>query len=111
MPANSPADIVIFFDDGAILGVSLKAGGESTKEPLLNTYVKPIFEYFDSGTLSQRLRAKLLKEVYSKIGISGQGYDEANRNATLDTLETFERDNLTKYDELYDKGLDIIRKD
>jgi len=111
VPANSPADIVIFFNDGSILGVSLKAGGESTKEPLLNTYVKPIYEYFDNGTLSQKLRAKLLTEVYNKVGITSRNYDDAERNSTLDKLEKVERDNQKKYDEMYDKGLDIIRKD
>ena len=111
VPANSPADIVIFFNDGSILGVSLKAGGESTKEPLLNTYVKPIYEYFDNGTLSQKLRAKLLTEVYNKVGVTGRNYDDADRNKTLDILEKVERDNLKKYDEMYDKGLEIIRTD
>ena len=111
VPANSPADIVIFFNDGSILGVSLKAGGESTKEPLLNTYVKPIYEYFDNGNASKKLREKLLKEVYNKVGITSRNYDDAERNSTLEKLEKVERDNQKKYDEMYDKGLDIIRKD
>ena len=111
VPANSPADIVIFFNDGSILGVSLKAGGESTKEPLLNTYVKPIYEYFDNGNMSKRLREKLLKEVYNKVGITSRNYDDAERNNTLDKLEKVERDNQKKYDEMYDKGLGIIRTD
>ena len=113
VPANSPADIVIFFNDGSLLGVSLKAGGESTKEPLLNTYVKPIYEFFDRGnTKSIKLRKKLLKEVYNEIDITASNYDEgAERNKTLDILEQFERDNLKKYEELYDKGLYCIREE
>ena len=113
VPANSPADIVIFFNDGSLLGVSLKAGGESTKEPLLNTYVKPIYEFFDRGnTKSIKLRRKLLKEVYNEIDITASNYDEgAERNKTLDVLEQFERDNLKKYEELYDKGLYCIREE
>ena len=111
VPANSPADIVIIFNDGSILGVSLKAGGESTKEPLLNTYVKPIYEYFDNGTLSKRLREKLLKDIYSKVGITSRNYDDAERNNTWEKLEKVERDNLKKYDEMYDKALEIIRTD
>jgi len=113
VPANSPADIVIFFNDGSLLGVSLKAGGESTKEPLLNTYVKPIYEFFDRGnTKSIKLRKKLLKEVYNEIDITASNYDEgAERNKTLDVLEQFERDNLKKYEELYDKGLYCIREE
>lgn len=113
VPANSPADIVIFFNDGSLLGVSLKAGGESTKEPLLNTYVKPIYEFFDRGnTKSIKLRKKLLKEVYNEIDITASNYDEgAERNKTLNVLEQFERDNLKKYEELYDKGLYCIREE
>lgn len=113
VPANSPADIVIFFNDGTMLGVSLKAGGESTKEPLLNTYVKPIYEYFDTGnTLSQKLRRKLYDDVYSKVGINSKNYDEpTERQKTLDKLEKIERDNQATYDKMYDKGLEIIRKD
>lgn len=113
VPANSPADIVIFFNDGSLLGVSLKAGGESTREPLLNTYVKPIYEFFDRGnTKSIKLRKKLLKEVYNEIDITASNYDEgAERNKTLDVLEQFERDNLKKYEELYDKGLYCIREE
>lgn len=111
VPANSPADIVIFFTDNTILGVSLKAGGESTKEPLLNTYVKPIFEYFDGpGTLSKKLRSDLYDEVYKKVGIKNKLYDEpTERTVTLTILEKIERDNQKKYDEAYDKGLSIIR--
>ena len=113
VPANSPADIVIFFNDGSILGVSLKAGGESTREPLLNTYVKPIYEFFDRGnTKSIKLRKKLLKEVYNEIDITASNYDEgAERKKTLDVLEQFERDNLKRYEELYDKGLYCIREE
>lgn len=111
VPANSPADIVIFFNDGTLLGVSLKAGGESTKEPLLNTYVKPIYEYFDNGTLSKNLRKYLLDNVYKNVGVKASNYDEsAERNNTLDILEKVERDNQKKYDEMYDKGLGIIRE-
>lgn len=113
VPANSPADIVIHYQDGTLLGVSLKAGGASTKEPLLNTYVKPVYEYFDTGnTMSQKLRRKLFDEVYSKVGINSRNYDEpTERQKTLDKLEKIERDNQTTYDKMYDKGLEIIRKD
>ena len=44
-PSN-PGDIFLKYANGGMLGVSLKAGGASTKEPILNTYVKPLFDYF-----------------------------------------------------------------
>ena len=43
---NHPGDIFLQFKNGKILGVSLKAGGEKTDEPKLNTYVKPIFDFY-----------------------------------------------------------------
>ena len=113
VPANSPADIVILFQDNTMLGVSLKAGGESTKEPLLNTYVNQIYYNFEpSGTQIKRLRDDLYKNTYSKIpGIESPRYDEAGaeRNRTLDALANFESQNIKMYEKYYDTNLAIIR--
>jgi hypothetical protein len=113
IPSNSPADIVILFQNNTMLGVSLKAGGESTKEPLLNTYVNKVYYHFEpSGTQIKRLREDLYKNTYSKIpGIESPRYDEAGaeRNKTLDALENFERTDLQTYEKYYDANLAIIR--
>ena len=113
VPANSPADIVIQYVDNTMLGVSLKAGGESTKEPLLNTYVNKIYYNFEpTGTQIKKLREDLYKNTYSKIpGIESPRYDEAGaeRNKTLDALENFERTDLQTYEKYYDANLAIIR--
>ena len=113
VPANSPADIVILFQDMTMLGVSLKAGGESTKEPLLNTYVNKIYYHFEpTGTQIKRLREDLYLNTYSKIpGIESKRYDEvgAERNKTLDALENFEKVDLQTYEKYYDANLAIIR--
>ena len=113
VPANSPADIVILFQDGTMLGVSLKAGGESTKEPLLNTYVNKIYYNFEpTGTQIKRLREDLYHNTYSKIpGIESKRYDEvgAERNKSLDALENFEKVDLKTYEKYYDANLAIIR--
>jgi len=113
VPANSPADIVMIFQDNTMLGVSLKAGGESTKEPLLNTYVNKVYYHFEpSGTQIKRLREDLYKNTYSKIpGIESPRYDEAGaeRNKTLDALENFEKVDLQTYEKYYDANLAIIR--
>jgi len=113
VPANSPADIVIHYTDNTLLGVSLKAGGESTKEPLLNTYVNKIYYNFEpTGTQIKKLRDDLYKNTYSKIpGIESPRYDEAGaeRNKTLDALENFEKVDLQTYEKYYDTNLAIIR--
>jgi hypothetical protein len=113
VPANSPADIVILFQDMTMLGVSLKAGGESTKEPLLNTYVNKIYYHFEpTGTQIKRLREDLYLNTYSKIpGIESKRYDEvgAERNKSLDALENFENTDLQTYEKYYDANLAIIR--
>jgi hypothetical protein len=112
VPKNSPADIVLFFVDGSILGVSLKAGGESTKEPLLNTYVNRVYYHFEpSGTQIKRLKEDLYNNTYSKIpGITSKSYDEGSeRPNTFNALEAFERDNLSMYEKYYDANLAIIR--
>lgn len=111
VPSNSPADIVIVYTNKDILGVSLKAGGASTKEPLLNTYVNKVYYHFEpTGSQIKRLRKDLWNNTYSKIGKLNEYYDEqAFRNKTYEVLEVFERDNPKKYDQLYDANLAIIR--
>ena len=113
IPKNSPADIAIFFEDKSILGVSLKAGGESTKEPLLNTYVNKIYYHFEpSGTQIQRLRQDLYTNTYSKIpNVTSPRYDEVGteRKKTLAALDTLETTNLQEYERLYNANLAIIR--
>tara|TARA_B100001939_G_scaffold66281_1_gene55149 strand:+ start:2125 stop:3405 length:1281 start_codon:yes stop_codon:yes gene_type:complete len=113
VPDNSPADIVLEFDDGDMLGVSLKAGGEKTAEPLLNTYVNPIYDFFYTGTGKKKtLRKKLWKNSYSKIEGINEKYDEkANLKVTKQQLEYFEDNYLDEYEAMYDSNLNIIRDD
>lgn len=112
IPSNSPADIAIYYVDGSILGVSLKAGGDSTKEPLLNTYVNKVYYHFEpSGSQIKRLKEDLFKNTYSKIpGITSKAYDEGSeRQKTFNALEAYERDYNSEYEKLYDANLAIIR--
>jgi len=112
VPPNSPADIVIEFTPKKLLGVSLKAGSASSKEPLLNTYVNVVINMFEAqaNTSVRRLKDILYKETYSKIpGIPKQDYDTAQRGQTLAVLEQFEKNYPKKYEEYYDANLAIIR--
>ena len=112
IPPNSPADIVIFFNDGSKLGVSLKAGGETTKEPLLNTYVNKVFYSFEpAGNEIIKLRKKLYDLTYSKIPGLDRHYDEAAwRTKTFEVLDKFEREDIKNYEKFYDKNLNHIRE-
>ena len=49
------------------LGVSLKAGGKKTKEPQLNTYVRPVWNFFRADRDLQTLRQTAYVQVYSKL--------------------------------------------
>ena len=110
VPKNHPGDIFIEFNDGEMLGVSLKAGGKKTKEPKLNTYVNPIFTAFkDSGV--KKLRKELHDKVYSKIeGMpDANSYDGSKRRDTAKALVTLSKKDNKKYEQLYDQHLEISR--
>lgn len=109
---NSPADIVIEFKDKKMLGVSLKAGGESTKEPLLNTYVNKVGDLLDNEANKKKLRRKLFDDVYSSIdGITNRdNYDKGTiAYGTKKILADFEDNEVDLYNEKYDEALEICR--
>lgn len=107
---NHPGDIFIKYkSSGKYLGVSLKAGGEKTMEPKLNTYVKPIFEFFGKKNEYSELSKKLYEENYKQIpGIAD--YSKWGTKAMADQTFEFEKVSEQSYNELYDKNLKIIRK-
>ena len=111
VPKNHPGDIFIEFNDGDMLGVSLKAGGKKTKEPKLNTYVNPIFTAFkDNGV--KKLRKELHSKVYSKIeGMPpvANAYDGSKKRDTAKALLSLSKQDNKKYEQLYDQHLEICR--
>ena len=107
-----PGDMYITFKDNKVLGVSLKAGGKSTHEAKLNTYVNPVWEAFGKQRELVALRKKLHKEVYSKIPdmSSETKYDIGKgRKLTGKILKDFNRTNNKKYEQYYDEQLEIMR--
>jgi hypothetical protein len=112
VPKNHPGDIFIEFNDGKMLGVSLKAGGKKTKEPKLNTFVNPIFTAFKQPRRTSLLRRKLHQQVYSKIkGMPPSGsYDKTKKAVTKKLLVDLNAKNSTLYEKLYDEHLEICRK-
>lgn len=103
-------DLFIKYTDGKMLGISLKAGDETSKEPKLNTYVKPILESINPTAITP-LREKLYTEIYKQFSNSASNYDDrAEKKKTISKLAELEKKDSTKYNQLYDKGLEIIRK-
>lgn len=112
VPRGHPGDIFLEFNDGEILGVSLKAGGKKTKEPKLNTYVNPIFTTFKKERNVIALRRKLHTEVYSKIeGMPPSGsYDKSKKRDTSKLLIKLNKEDKARYEKLYDQHLEICRQ-
>ena len=107
--SNHPGDIFLQFKNGKLLGVSLKAGGEKTDEPKLNTYIRPIYEFYGRLNLYENLKDLLWPQYMQIPGITED--DKAHWGRTALALKTyeFEKENESKYNELYDKNLQIIK--
>jgi len=114
VPNGHPGDIFLKFQDGSLLGVSLKAGKKKSKEPQLNTYHRTIFKNtrggasFDDQSGNDFLRKKIYDTVYSKIegmplldnfdgGKTGRHKDKKETIKAINSLST--KDQNTYYDE------------
>ncbi len=107
--SNHPGDIFIEFKNGNLLGVSLKAGGAKTDEPKLNTYVKPIYDFYNKTQEYNKLKDKLWPQYEQIPGITADDKkDWGKNNLALKTYQ-FEKEDPKSYNELYDTNLGIIR--
>lgn len=117
VPSKHPGDMFIQFNDKKILGVSLKAGGKKTKEPQLNTYVGPVWRFFNQDRDLDKLKNLAYAQVYSKIkgmpavdnfdgGKTGRHKD---RRITEKALVDYEKKNSRGYEKDYDTMLEIMR--
>jgi len=105
---NSPADIVVKNKNGDLLGISLKAGGAKTKEPLLNTYVNPVFDFFNKDP--KKLKDELWNAVYSKDPLNfSKDYKITKNSDELAALAEFEKNDPKRYNSFYDENLGIIK--
>lgn len=106
---NHKGDIFAVFDDGNILGISLKAGGAKTAEPQFNSYVRPIFTSF--GMLSDY--AKLEKESYKTFYKNIPNITSENtygKASMTKVIGAFEKMNPKQYEMLYDEQLEFVRQ-
>ena len=120
VPPNHPGDVFIKFSGSSnmqFLGVSLKAGGKKTKEPQLNTYVRPVWKFFNADRDLQTLRQTAYTQVYSKIegmpaidnfdgGKTGRHKDKSQSEKAL---VAYNKKNNRGYESDYDAMLKIMR--
>lgn len=103
-------DLFVQYKNGNMLGISLKAGDEDSKEPKLNTYVRPILESISHKTIDE-LREELREKVYVQFGADNKDYDKllSLKVTIIKKTALLEKTDVKKYNQLYDTNLDIIR--
>ena len=140
IPSNHAGDVFVFFKDKTkkpkSIGVSLKAGSESSAEPKLNSYVKTTLTkpmWLKSAPRAvPELKKELWKDVYSKIpglpkSVNADNYftSVGTKDATrvnpmlIEKMIDFFEANPKKFDELYgvmnkicrEKLCSVINKD
>ena len=115
MDTNHPGDIFLEFYDGEMLGVSLKAGGKSTKEPLLNTYVNTVYDRFGVSGEYKKLKLEVFDAVYSSISNDypempdKKTYDNKNSKKTKNVLNKLAKDDIVRYEQGYNQYLQMMR--
>jgi len=109
IPSTHKGDIFIKFKNGKFLGVSLKAGGEKTAEPQLNTYVNKMFDDYGREKQKQALIKEVHTKIHSTLGLPANWQDRSERPKALETIIKYKKKNADKYEQLYDQMLEIIR--
>ena len=108
-PSN-PGDIFLVYKNGGMLGVSLKAGTSASKEPILNTYVKPLFDYYGKPNDYLKLKQSLYPQ-YREAGVNEQDMKTKWGSSQLaQQLGKFEKENPKEYNRLYDINLSLVKQ-
>ena len=108
-PSN-PGDIFLRYQNGGMLGVSLKAGTSASKEPILNTYVKPLFDYYGKPNDYLKLKQSLYPQ-YRDAGVSELDMKTKWGSSQLaQQLGKFEKENPREYERLYDMNLSLVKR-
>ena len=109
--SNHPGDIFLQFSNNKLLGVSLKAGGAKTDEPKLNTYVKPIFDFYNKSSDYEKIKERLWPQYLQIPGIVEDDKNDWGKSSLAMKTYEFEKMNEPKYNELYDINLAIIKEE
>ena len=102
-------DIFIEFDDGKMIGLSLKAGGRSTKEAKFNTYVSEVMinGYKDVATY-QKWQKESYDTYYKKVP-NITPFSTYGKASMVEVVGNLEADDSPYYNQLYDEQLDWLR--
>jgi tRNA(Leu) C34 or U34 (ribose-2'-O)-methylase TrmL len=107
--SNHKGDLFVKFSNGEMLGVSLKAGGEKTAEPQLNTYVNKLYDDFNRTNDKSALKTKIYNNIHKKIGLNSNWMEPAYKKESINKIEDFRIKNPKEYEKVYDKMLEIVR--
>lgn len=120
IPKNTTADIIIEHKDGHMIGVSLKAGSKSSKEPLMNSSLMNFLQYINKN--EDEIKEILWNKIYanivalydtevSKSGVNKSNYYShgGNHNKIIfDILEWYEKNYAKEYNQKYDELQAIV---
>jgi hypothetical protein len=106
---NHKGDLFVQFVNGKWLGVSLKAGGEKTAEPQLNTYVNKLFDDYNRPSDKTKLMNAVYNEIHSKLGLGRNWADRTNKKQSIETIIEYKENYPKAYEETYDKMLEMCR--
>ena len=107
---NHKGDIFAVFDDGNILGISLKAGSAGSAEPQFNSYVRPIFNSFNMLKDFEKLQKTSYNSYYKGIPNIPKMTEYGKAKMTK-VVGAFEASNRRRYEALYDEQLEFVRKE
>lgn len=107
--SNHPGDIFIKYNDGKILGISLKAGGATTREPKLNTYVrKTILTAFSDPSTYESWQKESYEKFYTKVP-NIPSYSDYGNQKMVEAVANLERKDNDFYEQLYNEQLEWLR--
>ena len=107
--SNHAGDIFIEYNDGEMIGISIKAGGKKTQEPKLNTYVrKTIFTAFNDPTTYNDWMKESYEKFYTKVP-NIPSFNDYGKPEMVSSVASLELQDPSYYNELYDEQLEWLR--
>lgn len=99
---NNHSDILLTLSDNSLLGISIKTGTSSSREPQFNTTVKQIKKFFDNYSVEEL--SKDIFSLYNIPNITFQDYISKSDNF-VSTLLNYKETNPEDYDKIYNSVL------